>query len=277
MLKIATCQFEVAASVESNSSWIQKLMLKASKSHADVAHFSECSLCGYAGANHDSLIGFNWEELREHTRRIMALAKELGIYVVLGSMHELTWPNKPHNCLYLINPAGQIQERYDKRFCTAGDLEFYTPGSRFVTFDINSVKCSMLICFDLRFPEMYRQMKKLGTECIFQSFYNASTGLNVHTHIMRQTMQCHAATNHFWISVANTSGPKSPYPSCFIQPDGIIVKQLKFNKPGLMVNTVDTNLKFYDPSSPFRDSAIDGALSNGSPLDDPRSQNTSTL
>ena len=77
--------------------------------------------------------------------------------------------------------------------------------------------------------------------------------------------------------MANTSGPKSPYPSCFIRPDGVIVKQLHLNRAGVMVNTVNTDLKFYDPSAPFRDAAIDGALSNGPVMDDPRAKDVSGL
>jgi predicted amidohydrolase len=188
-------------------------------------------------------------------------------------------PIKPHNSLYLINPKGKIVDRYDKRFCTKGDLRRPMPGDHFVYFTINNVKCSLLICFDLRFPEIYRELYKQKVNCIFQSFYNArQKGPSVHTHITRQTMQAHAATNHFWISMSNASGYYSPYPSCFIQPDGVIVRQLKANRPGLMVNTVDLNRKFYDPMADFRDIAIAGALSNGpSKIDDPRSRNKTSL
>jgi predicted amidohydrolase len=111
---------------------------------------------------------------------------------------------------------------------------------------------------------MYRALYKQGVNCVFQSFYNArQKGPSVHTHIMRQTMQCHAATNHFWVSMTNPSSYYSAYPSCFIQPDGVIVKQLKQNKPGVMVNAVDLNKKFYDPMVGFREIAIAGKLTNG--------------
>jgi apolipoprotein N-acyltransferase len=63
--------------------------------------------------------------------------------------------------------------------------------------------------------------------------------------------------------MSNASGYYSPYPSCFIQPDGVIVKQLKQNKPGVMVNTVDLNREFYDPMAGFREIAISGKLTNG--------------
>ena len=203
----------------------------------------------------------------------------LGLWLVLGSTHRLPEPNKPHNSLYLIRPDGKIVDRYDKRFCTPGDLRRLTPGDRFVNFTINGVKCSLLICFDLRFPELYRELYKQGFNCILQSFYNArQKGPSVHTHIMRQTMQCRAATNHFWASCANSSGYYSPYPSFFIQPDGRIVKQLKQNRPGLMVNTVDLSKKFYDPMADFRDMVIAGALSNGPKIiKDRRSKNTTNF
>ena len=278
-IKITTCQFPVSESVEQNSEYIQKFLKKVKKLDADIVHFSECALSGYAGPDFDSFEGYNWSLLVEETKKIMALASKLQIWVVLGSSHKLTKPNKPHNCLYLINPQGQIADRYDKRFCTESDLNYYTPGNRFVTIELNGVKCALLICFDLRFPEIYRKLKKLNVQCIFQSFYNArQKEQSVHRHIIRQTMQANAASNYFWVSLANSCGEIAPYPSCFIQPDGKIVNELKLNKPGIMVNTVDTTQSFYDPSEKFRDLAMKGILTNGpGNLDDARSKDTKNL
>ena len=271
LLKVATCQFRVGPSIKRNAARICDFIHQAKNAGADIVHFSECALSGYASYNFESLDGFDWKTLKEQTQKIMQLAVDCKLWVVLGSTHPLTEPNKPHNCLYLINPQGKIENRYDKRFCTTGDLAHYSPGNSFVVFDVNSVKCALLICFDLRFPEIYRELKKLNVQCIFQSFYNAKSGPSIHTHIMRQTMQCHAATNYFWVSMANTSGPRSPYPSCFIEPDGKIAQQIKLNKSGMMINTVDPQQSFYDASAMFRNAAMNGKLSNGPVLDDPRS------
>lgn len=279
VLKVATCQFAVGRSIKWNSRTICELLRKASKAKADIVHFSECALSGYVGTDFPNFDGYDWSLLREETEKIMAIAAKLGLWIVLGSTHRLTEPNKPHNSLYLISPDGKIINRYDKRFCTPGDLRRLTPGNRFVNFTINGVKCSLLICFDLRFPEIYRQLYKQKANCIFQSFYNArQKGPSIHTHIMRQTMQCRAATNHFWVSMSNSSGYYSPYPSCFIQPDGKIVRQLRANRPGFMVNTVDLSAKFYDPMADFRYMAISGKLSNEQEVvNDPRSRNTMSL
>jgi predicted amidohydrolase len=279
VIKVATCQFAVGASIKRNSKRICEFLRKAKKIKADIVHFSECALSGYVGTDFPNFEGYNWDLLKEETQKVMALAHELHLWVVLGSTHRLTEPNKPHNSLYLINHDGRIVDRYDKRFCTPGDLRRLTPGNRFADFTINGVKCSLLICFDLRFPEIYRQLYKQKVNCVFQSFYNArQKGPSVHTHIMRQTMQCRAATNHFWVSCANSSGYYAPYPSCFIQPDGKIVKQLRQNRPGLMVNRIDLSKKFYDPMTDFRDMAISGMLSNGpDDIKDPRSRNTTNF
>jgi predicted amidohydrolase len=274
VIKVATCQFAVGRSVRRNSREIRELLGRAKKAKADIVHFSECALSGYVGTDFPNFEGYDWQLLKEETAKIMSLAAKLRLWIVLGSTHRLTEPNKPYNCLYLIGPDGKIIDRYDKRFCTTGDLRRLTPGNRFVNFTINGVKCSLLICFDLRFPELYRALCKQGVNCVFQSFYNArQKGPSVHTHIMRQTMQCRAATNHFWVSMSNSSGYYAPYPSCFIQPDGKIVRQLKANRPGLMVNTVDLNRKFYDPMAGFREMAIGGKLNNSSQaVNDPRSR-----
>jgi predicted amidohydrolase len=279
ILKIATCQFAVGRNIRRNSQQIQNFLRQAKKLSADIVHFPECALSGYVGTDFPSFDGFDWGLLRDETEKVMSLANKLRIWIVLGSTHPLTPPNKPHNSLYLISPDGKIVDRYDKRFCTSGDLRRLTPGKRFVYFTVNGVKCSLLICFDLRFPELYRELYKQKVNCIFQSFYNArQKGPSVHTHIMRQTMQCHAATNHFWVSMANSSGYYSPYPSCFIQPDGVIVRQLKQNKAGLMVNTIDMSRKFYDPMADFRALVIQGKLTNApKTIKDLRSRNTEIL
>ncbi len=279
ILRIATSQFAVGPDIGRNAEMICRFITDAASEGADIVHVSECALSGYAGVDWPNLDGYNWDGLIDQTRRIMDLAAQLNIWVVLGSMHRLTEPNKPHNCLYLIGPDGRIVDRYDKRFGTPLDLQHYTPGDRFVTFTINNVTGSLLICFDLRFPELYRELFRRGVQCVLQSFYNArQNGPSVHSEIMRQTMQCHAATHHFWVSMANSSGWFCPYPSCFIQPDGRIVRQLEDHRDQMMINMVDLSESFYDPMEEYRQLALEGRLTNGPGiLDDPRSLRTDCL
>ena len=129
-IKIATCQFPVSESAAQNSKYIQKFLRKAKKLDSDIVHFSECALSGYAGVDFESFEDYDWPLLVEETQKIMALAAELQLWVILGSSHRLTEPNKPHNCLYLISPQGHIKDRYDKRFCTESDFRWFRTFSR---------------------------------------------------------------------------------------------------------------------------------------------------
>ena len=277
-LRIATCQFSVGANIRRNAKQIKKQIGQAKKMRVDVVHFSETALSGYAGTDYKTWDGFDWDMLIEETEAICDLAKQKKVWVILGSAHRLTGKHKPHNSLYAINLDGKIVDRYDKCFCTGGDLKYYSPGDHLVTLDIKGVKCGLLICYDVRFPELYRAYHKKGVECIFDSFYNArKSGPNIHTQIMRVSMQAHAATNYFWISGNNSSGYYQSWQSVFIRPDGVIAASLKRNQAGVMVNTVDTGAKLYDASSAFRERSIVGILHSGTLVKDKKSRNRKAL
>ncbi len=276
-IRVATCQFAESFSPRRNAAMIRRYLAKAKARRAEAVHFHEAALTGYlarAGAPKE----IDWDAIVETTRGICDQAKRARLWVILGSAHRLTPPHKPTNCLYIIGPDGRIRDRYDKRFCTSGDLNAYTPGDHFVTFTINGVKCSALICYDLRFPEVYRELKKLGVQAIFDSFHNAyAKGPGIHGKIMRRTVQAHAGINYFWVSMNNSSGHYSSWPSVFIQPDGAIAASLPSNRPGVMVNTIDTTRQFYDASAPFRKLALKGVLNSGKLVRDARQRNRKTL
>ncbi len=247
-------------------------MREAKQQGADIVHFPEAALSGYAGVDHERLDAFPWRELQMESGAVANLARQLKLWVVLGSTHSLSHPNKPHNSLYVIDAQGQVVDRYDKRFCTSGDLDHYSPGDHFVTFEVNGVRCGLLICYDVRFPELYRQYKKLGVQLMFHSFYNARQGPgSIHPKIMPPTAQARAASNHMFVSLNNSSARHS-WESRFITPNGLIANSLELDTPGIMINLVDTRRKYYDASRPYRADSIDGKWNSGTTVEDPRSQ-----
>lgn len=273
ILRIATCQFPVGGDVKENAEWIRRQMREAREKGADIAHFCESALPGYAGADHRNLNGFDWDLLHRETESILALARELRLWVVLGSMHRLTGDHKPHNCVYVIDPEGRIVDRYDKRFCTRGDLRHYSPGDHFAPFEVNGIRCGVLICYDLGFPELYRQYCKLGTQVMFHSFYNArdKRWTGERSDMASVLGRAHAAMNDMHISLCNTCGPMS-WPSCFVANDGLLGGRLEAETPGVLISVVDANARRNDSTRPFRLQAIDGKLNSGTPVDDPRSR-----
>ena len=269
-IQVASCQFPISADIRENALWIMDQMEEASQSGAEIVHFPECALSGYPGVDLKTLEGFDWLMLHGYTDTIMDLTKKLEIWVLLGSIHQLGEGFRPMNSLYLINPEGQIMDRYDKRYCTGGDLDHFSAGEHNVVFEINGVKCGLLICFDVRYPELYREYRRLDVDVLFQSFYNARQKPGgIHPKIMPVTAQARAATNHFYMSLTNSSAPSS-WPCHFITPDGLIEQKLDPDIPGILISEIDLSDSYYDASRRFREKALEGALSSEEAPDHPR-------
>jgi len=276
-LTIASCQFPVSSNISENYEWIKKQIIEASLKKADIVHFAECALSGYPGVDLKTLEGFDWKLLYEKTDSVLSLAKQLDVWILLGSIHRLSEGVKPHNSLYVINPEGKIIDRHDKRFCTSGDLEHFSPGDHFVNFNLNGVNCGLLICYDIRFPELFREYSKLNTRVLFHSFYNARQKKgSIHPFIMPITSQARAATNYFYISLTNSSATES-WPCHFITPDGLIQNKLATNVPGVLISKVDISDKYYDASRKFRQNALNGILNSGETVIDSHSENRTEI
>ncbi len=284
-LVVATCQFPVDRDIRGNLAYIERQMVEARERGAYVAHFSECCLSGYPGAEFDSFQRFEWGLLMDGMKRIMTLACELRLWVIVGSSHRLSEGHKPHNSLYVINDRGRLVDRYDKMFCPGNlnesteDLKHFTPGDHLITFRVRGVMCGLLICHDFRYQELYREYKRLGVQLMFHSYHNGHATRaklrragNIWGVIVPPTMQTYAANNYFWISANNTSRRESSWPSFFVRPDGVITGRLVNNSAGLLVSTVDTKVRFYDASANWRDRAMRGIYHSGTLVSDSRSR-----
>lgn len=289
-LRVATCQFAVDGQVEHNRRWVLKQIAEATAQQAEVVHFSECALSGYAGVDMESIAALDWDALVAATQDVMAAAKEHKVWVLLGSTHRLDDNHKPHNCVYVINPQGKIVNRYDKRFCTGADgksptldLCHYSPGDRFVTFKVHGITCGIAICYDYRFPELFRGYHQLGVNVLFQSFHNARKTVvadpkyNIWKQIVPATMQCRAAENHFWVSANNSTARPSCWGSFAVRPDGLIVGQLQRHRPGILVTDMTLDPACFDAPALWRENAMSGRLHSGKVVPHPRSQDATAL
>jgi deaminated glutathione amidase len=99
------------------------------------------------------------------TDRFAALAKELGVYVVPGSMFELA-DGKIYNTIPVLAPDGSLVTTHRKHFPWR-PLEPSEPGKVFTVFDIPGVaRFGICNCYEFWFPETTRQLTWLGAEMI---------------------------------------------------------------------------------------------------------------
>ncbi len=107
------------------------------------------------------------EDGDEGLNAFRALAGELGIWLLAGSLVLKGGAGKALNRSFLIGPEGDIKARYDKIHMFDVDLgegesyresKTYEPGSGAVTADLPWGRLGMTVCYDLRFPHLYRAL-----------------------------------------------------------------------------------------------------------------------
>ena len=119
---------------------------------------------------------------------LRAEAERLGIWLLIGSLGLKTHDpdGRFANRSFLIGPAGQIVARYDKIHMFDVDVspteryresEAYRPGTRAVLAEAGFAKLGMAICYDLRFPQLFRRLSQAGAQLLtLPAAFNDTTG-----------------------------------------------------------------------------------------------------
>ena len=106
---------------------------------------------------------------------LQALAAELSVTILIGSALVKRPDGKAANRAALITPQGQIAATYDKLHMfdvdlptgeTARESETYEPGEQAVATRAGELKLGLTICYDVRFPALYRALALAGAEVI---------------------------------------------------------------------------------------------------------------
>lgn len=124
-----------------------------------------------------------------------ALAQELGIHLLIGSLPIDTAEDRLANRAFLIDPEGGIKARYDKIHMFDVDLPggesfresaAYRPGGEAVLADVEGAKLGLTICYDIRFAALYRRLAQAGAQIIATpAAFTKVTG-QAHWHILQR-------------------------------------------------------------------------------------------
>lgn len=123
-----------------------------------------------------------------------ALANELNTWLLIGSIPvSVEHDEKLANRCYMINAQGQVVVHYDKMHLFDAQLhggESYTESNRYlagnqvVVTDTPWAKMGLTICYDVRFPYLFRALAKQGAECITVPAAFAYTTGKDHWHVL---------------------------------------------------------------------------------------------
>lgn len=140
------------------------------------------------------------------------VARRLGIYIHIGSLAIRASAEKAVNRSFLIDRKGEVAARYDKIHMFDVDLaggesyresNNYRPGEVAVIADLPWGRLGLSVCYDLRFPDLYRALAEAGASFLaIPSAFTKQTG-EAHWHVL---MRARAIENGCFVFAAAQGG-----------------------------------------------------------------------
>jgi predicted amidohydrolase len=179
-----------------------------------------------------------------------ALAKELEVDLLIGSLAIRAGGEKCANRSFLIGADGAVKACYDKIHMfdvqlNAGNIyresEAYAAGSQAVLANVGSAKLGMTVCYDLRFPHLFRDLAKAGADILaVPAAFTRITG-EAHWHVLLRARAIE--TGCFVIAPAqggrHEDGRETYGHSLIIAPWGEILAEADNAEPGVITATLD--------------------------------------
>lgn len=201
-MKVACLQMDMLlAKPEENFSHAAELVKQAMENKPDVLVLPETWNTGFfPRENLQALCDRDGTRVKQV---FGALAERYQVNIVAGSVSNVRG-GKVYNTAMVFDRTGACIASYDKThlFTPMGEDNYYTPGDRLCTFVLDGVKCGLIICYDVRFPELTRSLTVPGLDILFV----VSQWPKVRTFHLRSLTTARAIENQMFLVCCNSCG-----------------------------------------------------------------------
>jgi predicted amidohydrolase len=246
--KAAMIQMRSGLNPTANIDDAARLIGEAKSAGADYVLTPE--MTNILAAKREQLFAVVVEEEKDASLAAMReLARKLGIYIHIGSLAIKLSNDRAANRSFLIDPKGDIAARYDKIHMFDVDLadgesyresRNYRPGELAVLADLPWGRLGLTVCYDLRFPALYRALAEAGaTMLAIPSAFTKQTG-EAHWHVL---MRSRAIENGSFVFAAaqggkHENGRETYGHSLVVDPWGHIIAE-GGTEPGIIMAEID--------------------------------------
>jgi predicted amidohydrolase len=245
----AMVQMRTSLSPDASFEEAARLIRQAKDQGADYVQTPEVS--NLIQKNRDGLFSLLApEESDRSLQAYCALAAELKIHIHVGSLAVLATPDRAANRSFLIGPDGFVLASYDKIHMfdivlDAGESyresANYQPGETAVISDLPWGRIGLTICYDVRFPALYRALAEAGAAFLtVPSAFTVRTG-EAHWHTL---LRARAIENGCYVFAAaqggkHESGRVTYGHSLIIDPWGVVLAEANGDEPGIILAKID--------------------------------------
>ena len=171
----------------------------------------------------------------EFTARLGKLARELGIWLIPGTVAEKNPEGGIFNTAPVFSPEGELVVSY-RKICPWRPYERYTPGSGFTVFDIpGKGRVGIMICYDAWFPEISRQIAWMGADIIINPVRTTTPDRAQELILAR----ANAIVNQTFIASLNAPAPQGVGRSLLVDPEGGVIDATEDEGEHLIIRTID--------------------------------------
>ncbi|NKB67991.1 MAG: hypothetical protein GKR89_13100 [Candidatus Latescibacteria bacterium] len=201
-LGLGAAQIGTGDDIAANLDKIVAAMRRAAREGCQILLFHEGCLTGYPDRAQVARLDFARVAAAEE--KVVKLARRLGLAVLLGSTSQ--GGGQVFNDVLIVDESGQVLGRYAKTW-RAGE-PWYAAGSGPVIFRVCGVDATVLICHDLRYPELVRLGVAAGARIVFIA--NNESGLSAENKLLGyRSMQISRATENLVYTVM-ANAPEDP-------------------------------------------------------------------
>ncbi len=174
-LKVGCIQFCAGADTDQNLTSLEPMIAEAADQGADLICLPEYSTC-YGSRRGRLVVGEAEEDAHLGLQTLQEQARLRSCWLLIGSIAVKRDDDLIANRSYLIDDAGEIVARYDKVHLFDVDLdggESYREsdtikaGDKAVLVETPFGRLGLTICYDIRFPQLYRTLAKAGADVVF--------------------------------------------------------------------------------------------------------------
>jgi omega-amidase len=166
-MKVSVIQLDIAdGEPEVNRERVRMLIEKASADKPDAILLPEMWTTAYELAKLEQLCD---KEGKPTLDMISELSAKYEVNIIAGSFADMGKDGGIRNTSYITDRKGNIVSKYEKihLFKLMGEDTSLKPGKKYCTFELDGVKCGLIICYDLRFPELIRTLALEGIKVLF--------------------------------------------------------------------------------------------------------------
>jgi predicted amidohydrolase len=248
-LDVALVQMRSGIDPAANLEMATALIRDAAKTGAKLIATPETTLLVQKDAS-KALKLLHTQEDEPAVSAFAALAKELSVDLLIGSMAVKTSGRRAANRSFFFGSSGKLKASYDKAHMfdvglgpgeSYNESDNYRPGNRVVTASSAGVTLGLSICYDLRFAYLYRQLAKAGAQILtVPAAFTRPTG-RAHWEILLRARAIE--TGSYVIAPAqgglHEDGRRTWGHSAIIGPWGEIIAMLDHDAPGILTATLD--------------------------------------